>query len=96
MYLVVCALGPVIIIIIIIAQMQYKSRHDGVARLIHHEIAKLVGDKWWLHKPPPVLKNSSMKILWDFTTSICSITDQILCFIITKTTVFQIDDAVPG
>ena len=27
----------------VIAQAHYKSRHDSVARLIHHEIAKLDG-----------------------------------------------------
>ena len=41
------------------------------ARLIHYELSKLgefpVDNKWWLDKPPPVLENSSMKILWDFT-----------------------------
>jgi len=34
----------------VIAQIHYKSRHDDVAKLIHHEIAKLGGfsvdDKW--------------------------------------------------
>jgi len=55
----------------IIAQTQYKLRHNNVARLIHYELSKLgelpVDNEWWLHKPPPVLENSSMKILWDFT-----------------------------
>ena len=55
----------------VIAQTHYKSRHDDVARLIHYETARLSGfsvdDKWWCHRPPPVLENSSMNLLWDFT-----------------------------
>ena len=73
------------------AQTQYKSRHDNVARLIHYELSKLggfsVADEWWFHKPTPVLENSSMKILWDSLlfrlTDIYHMTDQTLCVSVT-------------
>ena len=39
-----------------------------MARLVHYELAKLgVVDNRWLHNPSPVLKSSSMKLLWGFT-----------------------------
>ena len=43
------------------AQLQYKHRHDNVARIVHWEIAKQHGldvkDKWYKQKPEPVTKN---------------------------------------
>ena len=88
----------------VIAQTQYKCRHDGVAKLVHYELAKLGGfsvvDQWWLHNPPPVLENFSMKLLWDFTVQ----TDHhlphnrpdIVCVHHQHDTIFLIDVAIPG
>ncbi len=53
------------------ALLQYKHRHDNVARIVHWEIAKQHGldvkDKRYEQKPEPVTKNADIKILWDFT-----------------------------
>ena len=88
----------------VIAQTHYKSRHDDVARLIHHEIAKLGGfpvdDKWWHHRPPPVLENSSMKLLRDFTIQadrhLSHNRPDIALHDFHRKNVFLIDVAIPG
>ena len=53
------------------AQIQYKHRHDNVARIVHWAIAKQRGleveEKWYEHKPEPVIENANIKMLWDFT-----------------------------
>jgi len=55
----------------VIAQSHYKQRHDKVARIIHWELSKQGGfgidDKWWTHQVLPVMENTFMKLLWDFT-----------------------------
>jgi len=55
----------------VIAQSWYKVRHDGVARIIHWELARKgnfeVVSNWWEHHPVSVLHNSCFKLLWDFT-----------------------------
>ena len=84
-----------------IAQTQYKSKHDNVARLIHYELSKLgvfsVAGECWLHK---VLENSSLKILWDFTIQtdwhLLHDRSDIVCFSFHNKTVYIIDIAVPG
>ena len=54
-----------------LAQREYKRRHDCVGREIHWEICRKivfdVHEKWYKHEPEKVLENDSWKILWDFT-----------------------------
>ena len=54
-----------------LAQSEYKSRHDWVGRKIHWEICRKSGfdvnEKWYKHEPEKVVENDSWKMLWDFT-----------------------------
>ena len=54
--------------------MEYKTRHNGVGKVIHNELCgKLKFDhttKWYMHKPKCVLENETHKILWDFEIQI--------------------------
>ena len=53
-----------------LAQKEYKTRHDGVAKVIHGESCKKLKfehmNKWCIHYPESVLENKMHKILWDF------------------------------
>ena len=53
-----------------LAQIEYKRRHDNVARIIHWELSKLHGlphtDKWYEHDPNKVTEANGIKLLWDF------------------------------
>ena len=54
----------------ILAQKEYKRRHDNVARIVHWEICKKYdlprAEQWYNHKPEGVTENESIKVLWDF------------------------------
>ena len=53
-----------------LAQKLYKARHDWVDKMIHWEMCKKFKfdhtNKWYMHKPAPVLENDTHKLLWDF------------------------------
>ena len=53
-----------------LAQKEYKARHDWVGKVIHWEMCKKFKfdhtNKWYMHKPAPVLENYTHKLLWDF------------------------------
>ena len=53
-----------------LAQKEYKARHDWVGKVMHWEICKKFKfdhtNKWYMHKPAPVLENDTHKLLWDF------------------------------
>ena len=53
-----------------LAQKEYKARHDWVGKVIHLETGKKLKfghtNKWYMHKPAPVLENDTHKLLWDF------------------------------
>ena len=53
-----------------LAQKEYKARHDWVGKVIHWEMCKKFksnhADKWYMHKPAPVLENDTHKLQWDF------------------------------
>jgi hypothetical protein len=55
----------------VLAQKDYKRRHDKVALNLHWCLCKKYGfksnDKWYQHEPERVLENDKAKILWDFT-----------------------------
>ena len=57
---------------IIIAQKEYKGRHDWVGKVIHRVRCKIFKfehtNKWYMHNPAAVLKNDTHKLLWDFDT----------------------------
>ena len=53
-----------------LARKEYKVRHDWVGKVIYWEMCwKFKFDhanKWYMHKPAPVLENDTHKLLWDF------------------------------
>ena len=54
-----------------LAQKDYKKRHDWVGRRIHWEVCRKynidVSEKWYNHEPVSVLDNGQCTLLWDFT-----------------------------
>ncbi|MEM7264392.1 MAG: hypothetical protein AAF370_00395 [Pseudomonadota bacterium] len=55
----------------LLAQKEYKHRHDRVATRLHWELCRdydLEHSKYWYdHKPETVQENEKVKILWDMT-----------------------------
>ena len=53
-----------------LAQREYKRRHDCVGRKIHWELRRKYGlaaaERWHEHQPDTVTENDSCKLLWDF------------------------------
>ena len=53
-----------------LAQKKYKTRYDGVSKVIHRELYKKFKfdqtNKWYKHNPESTLKNEMAKILSDF------------------------------
>ena len=51
-------------------QKEYTARHECVGKVIHLEMCKKFkfdhSNKWYMHKPGPVLENDTHKLLWDF------------------------------
>ena len=56
----------------ILAQKDYKKRHDNVCRYIHwklcekHDFQRV--QQWYEHEPDGVIENKRYKILWGFTS----------------------------
>ena len=54
-----------------LAEREYKRRHDWVGRKIHREVSKKIGfdvnEKWYKHESDKVVENDSWTILWNFT-----------------------------
>ena len=52
-----------------VAQKEYKTRHDWVAKVIHWEMCKKLKfdhtNKWYMHNPVSVLENDTYKLLWN-------------------------------
>uniref|UniRef100_A0A0L8FXY1 Uncharacterized protein n=1 Tax=Octopus bimaculoides TaxID=37653 RepID=A0A0L8FXY1_OCTBM len=55
----------------LLAPTEYLNRHDRAAQYIHWVIFKNLDlhhdENWWEHKPPPVLENDHIALLWNFT-----------------------------
>ena len=53
-----------------LAQMEYKTRHDWVGKVIHWGMCKKCKfdhtNEWYMHNPAPVLRNDTHKLLWNF------------------------------
>ena len=53
-----------------LALIEYKQRHDSIARILHLEMCQNHGlfeeVKWYNHKPESVVENENIKIQWDF------------------------------
>ena len=53
-----------------LAQKEYKRRHDKVCSNLHWNLCKKYGidvsEKWYQHKAETVVENERVKILWDF------------------------------
>ena len=54
----------------VLAQREYKSRHDKVCLNLHWGLCQKFGievsEKWYQHHPEAVMENEECKILWDF------------------------------
>ena len=54
-----------------LAQKEYKTRHDNVARAVHWDLSEKYGfersKRWYDHVPDSVLENEDYKMLWDFS-----------------------------
>ena len=52
-----------------LAQKEYKSRHENVAKKVHWDICKNNGlehgEKWYEHAPEGAVENEEIKVLWD-------------------------------
>ena len=52
-----------------LAQREYKKRHDNIARNIHWELCGELdvdrANKWYEHQPEGVSRKGNTKILWD-------------------------------
>ena len=52
-----------------LAQMEYKKRHDNVARMVHQKLCEKFNleksEKWYLHNPQTVSENVNHKLIWD-------------------------------
>ena len=63
-----------------LSQKEYKQKHDNIAIIVHLELRPklgLVGQvKWHKHKPPIIVENDMVKILWNFKQTITSNTKQ--------------------
>ena len=53
-----------------LAQREYKARQHLVGKVVHWEMCRKFQfdhtNKWYMHKPAPVLENDLHKLLWDF------------------------------
>ena len=56
---------------LMLAQREYKRRHDWVGRKIHRGVFRKIGfdvnEKWYKDEPEKVVENDSWKIFWDVT-----------------------------
>ena len=54
-----------------LAPTEYKNRHDRIGQYLHWKLCNHYRlphhDKWYEHKPPPVLEGEGVSILWDFS-----------------------------
>ena len=54
-----------------LAQREYKRRHDCVGRKIHWELCRkyrlAASERWYEHQPETFTENDSCKLLWDFS-----------------------------
>ena len=51
------------------AQKEYKTRHDTVAKKIHWDLCRKNGlehaERWYEHVPEGAIENEEVKVLWD-------------------------------
>ena len=55
----------------VLAPNEYMNRHNRVGQYIHWKVCKHfeieTTEKWYEHKPEPVIENKNVTILWDFS-----------------------------
>ena len=87
-----------------LAQREYKRRHDKICSNVHWNLCKKfcfnVNDKWYQHRIDKVLVCEKVKILWDFDMQTDRVIGHVRPYIllINKETIecFIIDIAVPA
>ena len=64
-----------------LAQKEYKSRHDNVAKKVHWDIFKKNrlehSEKWYEHVPEGAAENEDVKILWDISIQCDNLIDDL-------------------
>ena len=88
----------------VLAQKEYKRRHDKVGQNVHWQLCKKYGfecgQNWYQHVPVPVLENEEIKLLWDFTIQvdreIANYRPDIVIFNKVKRYCLIVDVAIPG
>jgi hypothetical protein len=87
-----------------LAQLEYKRRHDNVARIVHWELCRKYelerSAVWYLHEPQGVMENERVKVLWDIMIQcdhfiVCRRPD-IVVVDKSERYCFLIDIAIPG
>ena len=87
-----------------LAQKEYKKRHDNVWRYLHWRLCKNHGfqgaQQWYEHEPDGVIESKGYKILWDFIiqcgTKIKTRRPDIVVIDKTKKEVKIVDVTIPG
>ena len=88
----------------VLAQREYKRRHDKIAQFIHWELCGKFqmerASNWYEHKPEGVVENDVVKILWDFMIQCDRMVEHrkpdIVVVEKSEKRCFVIDVAVPG
>ena len=54
---------------LLLAQKEYKRRHDNVVKKVRWDLCKKSGlehtEKWYEHVPEGEIENEEVKVLWD-------------------------------
>ena len=58
-------------VVVKLAQKEYKRKHDNLGKITHWKLARKCNfeaeDKWHEREPESALENEDNKILWDFS-----------------------------
>ena len=88
----------------VLAQKEYKRRHDKVCQNIHWALCKKFGfdhaECWYNHVPVAILENENVKLLWDFSIQVDRKIDHyrpdIVIFHKNTRSCLIVDVAIPG
>ena len=88
----------------VLAQKEYKRRHDKVCLNIHWALCKKFGfdhaECWYNHVPVAILENENVKLLWDFSIQVDRKIDHyrpdIVIFHKNTRSCLIVDVAIPG
>ena len=82
-----------------LAQKEYKKRHDNVCRYIHWKLSEKQdfqrAQQWYEHEPDGVIENKEYKILWEFTIQCDTKIEDIVLIDKTKKEVKIVKSTIP-